>query len=157
MTERVVGRWIARAILVVGIVLLLGNWGEVTQAGTTSVDSVWDRIFAAREVVVAARVALMLGCFYLAGTFVALSVEGRWLVRAGPAGAEVEDLEDAQIVDEESTSFVEDLEGEMAKFRSDLATVKDGLAMASDNMVEVQQSIDVLFEAVDEMQERAEP
>jgi hypothetical protein len=149
VTERSVGRWIARAIVAAGIVALAFEWSDVSAMSGPPERSVWEQIFAAGEVVTAARIALILGCVYLTGTFVALSVEGRWLVRAGPAGAEVESLEDAQIVDEEATTYIEDLGRQVAKFRVDLAAVKDGVSVASDKIVELQDSIDVLFEAMD--------
>jgi hypothetical protein len=154
MTERRIGRWVARAVLAVGVVMVIVRWGDVSAAGGAPGDSVWDQIFAAREVVTAARVALILGCIYLAGTFIALSVEGRWLVRAGPAGAEVEDLRVAQILDEESRIVAEDVGREVTTLAADLVAVKDGVSVVSDKIVGLQDNVDILFEALDDIQDR---
>jgi hypothetical protein len=154
MTERRIGRWVARAVLAVGVVMVIVRWGDVSAAGGAPGDSVWDQIFAAREVVTAARVALILGCIYLAGTFIALSVEGRWLVRAGPAGAEVEDLRVAQILDEESRIVAEDVSREVTTLAADLVAVKDGVSAVSDKIVGLQDNVDILFEALDDIQDR---
>jgi hypothetical protein len=154
MTERRIGRWVARAVLAVGVVMVIVRWGDVSAAGGAPEDSVWDQIFAAREVVTAARVALILGCIYLAGTFIALSVEGRWLVRAGPAGAEVEGLRVAQILDEESRIVAEDVDREVTRLTADLVAVKDGVSVVSDKIVGLQDNVDILFEALDDIQDR---
>jgi hypothetical protein len=154
MTERRIGRWVARAVLAVGVVMVIVRWGAVSAAGGAPGDSVWDQIFAAREVVTAARVALILGCIYLAGTFIALSVEGRWLVRAGPAGAEVEGLRVAQILDEESRIVAEDVDREVTRLTADLVAVKDGVSVVSDKIVGLQDNVDILFEALDDIQDR---
>jgi hypothetical protein len=154
MTERRIGRWVARAVLTVGVVMVIFRWGAVSAAGGAPGDSVWDQIFAAREVVTAARIALILGCIYLAGTFIALSVEGRWLVRAGPAGAEVEGLRVAQILDEESRIVAEDVDREVTRLTADLVAVKDGVSVVSDKIVGLQDNVDILFEALDDIQDR---
>jgi hypothetical protein len=154
MTERRIGRWVARAVLAVGVVMVIVRWGAVSATGGAPGDSVWDQIFAAREVVTAARVALILGCIYLAGTFIALSVEGRWLVRAGPAGAEVEGLRVAQILDEESRIVAEDVDREVTRLTADLVAVKDGVSVVSDKIVGLQDNVDILFEALDDIQDR---
>jgi hypothetical protein len=134
--------------------MVIVRWGDVSAAGGAPEDSVWDQIFAAREVVTAARVALILGCIYLAGTFIALSVEGRWLVRAGPAGAEVEGLRVAQILDEESRIVAEDVDREVTRLTADLVAVKDGVSVVSDKIVGLQDNVDILFEALDDIQDR---
>jgi hypothetical protein len=152
VTERSLARWLARGILAAGVVVLIVRSGDVFGAGAGPDDSVWDQIFAAAEVVAAARLAVILGCIYLAGTFIALSVEGRWLVRAGPAGAEVEGLD--QIFDEDASSYIEELEGELVKLRADLATSKKAFASSSDRIVTLQESVDGLFEIVSDIQDR---
>jgi hypothetical protein len=146
MTERDLGRWIARAIVAAGVVFVAVRSTHVFGSPPGPDDSVWDQIFAATEVVAAARLAVILGCVYLAGTFVALSVEGRWLVRAGPAGAEVEGL--GEMFDEEAKGYIEELEGELAKLRADIAASRKAIAGSSDRILELEDSVDGLFEIV---------
>jgi hypothetical protein len=153
VSERELARWVARAIVAGGILFLIVRSSHVFGTVPAADESVWDQIFAATEVVAAARLAVVLGCVYLAGTFVALSVEGRWLVRAGPAGAEVEGLE-AEMFDEETKGYVEELEGELAKLRADVAACKKAFAGSSDRILALQESVDGLFDIVSGIRER---
>ena len=91
-------RWIAR---VIGLSLLLASlayvgwsWEDIAGVSppTPSASSL-ERVVAVPVVIAALRITLVVLSVYLTASAVGLLLEGRWLVRAGPSGAEVEPAE----------------------------------------------------------------
>jgi hypothetical protein len=88
-----------------------------------------ERVVAVPVVIAALRITLVVLSVYLTASAVGLLLEGRWLVRAGPSGAEVEP---AEMLDH----------------------LQDGSLLSADRLTYVEESVDQIWDVINELEDR---
>jgi hypothetical protein len=112
---RGIARALGIALLLGALSLVAGSWEDITAVSpvSPSAGSI-ERVVAVPVVVASLRIALVVLSVYLTASAVGLVLEGRWLVKAGPSGAEVEPAElldyfqDGSLVNEDRLTEVEE-------------------------------------------------
>jgi hypothetical protein len=130
--------WIyARGIArIVGMLLLLGacafiarSWRDIISVPTLSSSAgTLERLLAVPVVMAALRIAFVILSAYLTASAIGLLVEGRWLVRAGPSGAEVEP---AEMLDR----------------------LQDGSLLNEDRLTDMEESVDEIWDVISRLED----
>ena len=102
-------------MLFASLAYVAGSWEDIVgvSAPPPSAGSL-ERVVAVPVVIASLRIALVVLSVYLTASAVGLLLEGRWLVRAGPSGAEAEPAEmldyfqDGSLVNEDRLTYMEE-------------------------------------------------
>ncbi|MGH2817147.1 MAG: hypothetical protein ACRDJS_01655 [Actinomycetota bacterium] len=130
---RGIARLIGISLLFASLAYVAGSWEEIVGVSppSPSAGSV-ERVVAVPVVIAALRVALVILSVYLTASAVGLLLEGRWLVRAGPSGAEAEPAEmldyfqDGSLLNEDRLTDMEESVDEIWDVISRLEDPLDG-------------------------------
>jgi len=88
---RSVSRVVGIVLFMTALVFMAFGWDEIVDVPRPESDAnAIEQLVAARPVAISLRVGLIILTTYVLVSVAALVVEGRWLVKAGPTGAEVE-------------------------------------------------------------------
>lgn len=91
LSTRPIARAAVAVALLIGLAAVVLNWAALTRPLPPGSDTgVFEQIFGVTPVLAAIRIGTVILISYIAGSLVALGLEGRLLVKAGPAGAEVD-------------------------------------------------------------------
>jgi hypothetical protein len=109
---------------------VVGSWEDIAGASPPSPSaSSLERVVAVPVVIAALRITLVVLSVYLSASAVGLLLEGRWLVRAGPSGAEVEPAEM-------------------------LGSLQDGSLINEDRLTDLEQSVDEVWDVIGRLEDR---
>jgi hypothetical protein len=112
---RGIARLIGTSLLFASLAYVAGSWEDIVRVSVPppSAGSL-ERVVAVPIVIASLRIALVVLSVYLTASAVGLLLEGRWLVRAGPSGAEAEPAEmldffqDGSLVNEDRLTYMEE-------------------------------------------------
>ena len=91
---RGIARVIGLSLLLASLAYVGWSWEDIAAVSPPAPSaSSLERVVAVPVVIAALRITLVVLSVYLTASAVGLLLEGRWLVRAGPSGAEVEPAE----------------------------------------------------------------
>lgn len=124
-------RLVGVASLLAAALLIVFSWEEISQAPAIG-DSPFGQIFGARPVAIALRIAVAALSSYLFASIVGLSLEGRWVVKAGPGGAEVEPSRPLDLVrdgDEDAEERFSQLEEALQELWDALEALRDEVGL----------------------------
>lgn len=97
-----------------GVAYGLANWAALTASAPRPPNpSLWEQILLAPPLLTLMRLAILLGASYFVASLVGLVLEGRWISKAGPSGAEADPapaLESIQAAGEELDERMASLE-----------------------------------------------
>jgi hypothetical protein len=128
---RSIRAFLATSLFVAGLVFMALGWNEIAEPPSLRREATAvEHVIAARPVAISLRVALISLATYVLASVVALALEGRWLVKAGPAGAEVEPspaLESLKEANAELNERMAIVEETLEKVWESVETVQDDL------------------------------
>jgi hypothetical protein len=112
---RGIARLIGLLLLLASLAYIVGSWEDIVGISPPSPSAGnLERVVAVPIVIAGLRITLVVLSVYLTTCAIGLLLEGRWLVRAGPSGAEVEPaemldyLQDGSLVNEDRLTEVEE-------------------------------------------------
>jgi hypothetical protein len=112
---RRIARLIGISLLLASLAYVAGSWEDIVGVSSPSPSAgSLERVLAVPVVIASLRITLVILSVYLTASAVGLLLEGRWLVRAGPSGAEVEPAEmldffqDGSLVNEDRLTYMEE-------------------------------------------------
>jgi hypothetical protein len=112
---RGIARLIGLSLLLASLGYVAGSWEDIAGVSPPSPSAGnLERVVAVPIVIAGLRITLVVLSVYLTTCAIGLLLEGRWLVRAGPSGAEVEPAEmldyfqDGSLVNEDRLTEVEE-------------------------------------------------
>jgi hypothetical protein len=127
---RGIARIIGISLLFGGLAFVAGSWEDIVVVFPASPsDGSLERIVAVPVVIAALRITLVVLSVYLTASAVGLLLEGRWLVRAGPSGAEVEP---ADMLDR----------------------LQDGSLLNEDRLTDLEESVDEVWDVIGQLEDR---
>lgn len=98
MERKLTSLW-RSGVIVIAIVVAILNWPDIAQIHPTGPrPSAIDQIVLSPPVLISFRLGAILLVAYLATSILALSLEGRWLVRVGSRGVETDTLETDRLI-----------------------------------------------------------
>jgi len=126
---RGIARLIGLSLLLASLAYVAGSWEDIAGVSPPSPSAgSLERVLAVPVVVASLRITLVVLSVYLTSSAVGLLLEGRWLVRAGPSGAEVEPSEMLAPLQDESLTNEDrltDLEGSMDEVWDVISQLED--------------------------------
>jgi hypothetical protein len=127
---RGIARLIGLSLLIASLAYVVWSWKDIAGVSppSPSAGSV-ERVLAVPVVVASFRITLVVLSVYLTASAVGLLLEGRWLVRAGPSGAEVEPAEM-------------------------LAPLQDGSLTSEDRLTDLEASVDEMWDVIGQLEDR---
>lgn len=127
---RGIARLIGTSLLFASLAYVAGSWEDIVgvSAPPPSAGSL-ERVVAVPVVIASLRIALVVLSVYLTASAVGLLLEGRWLVRAGPSGAEAEP---AEMLDR----------------------LQDGSLLSAVRLTYVEESVDQIWDVINELEDR---
>jgi hypothetical protein len=127
---RGIARLIGVSLLFGSFAFVVGSWEDIAGVSPPSPSaSSLERVVAVPVVIAALRITLVVLSVYLSASAVGLLLEGRWLVRAGPSGAEVEPAEM-------------------------LGSLQDGSLINEDRLTDLEQSVDEVWDVIGRLEDR---
>ena len=129
---RGIGRLIGLSLLFASLAYVVGSWEDIVGVSPPppSAGSL-ERVVAVPVVIAALRITLIVFSVYLTTCAIGLLLEGRWLVRAGPSGAEVEPAEM-------------------------LAPLQDGSLTNDDRLTDLEASVDEVWDLIGQLEDRVD-
>lgn len=116
-STRSIARLAVATSLLVGLAAVILNWEPLARPLHIDPDAgALEQIFGVRPVTTAIRIGTVMLVSYVAGSVLALGLEGRLLIKAGPAGAEAEPAGALSQVERNSRDLAErivELEGSL--------------------------------------------
>jgi hypothetical protein len=129
---RGIARLIGISLLLASLAYVAASWEEIAGVSSPSPSAgSLERVVAVPVVVAALRIALVVLSVYLTASAVGLLLEGRWLVRAGPSGAEAEPAD-------------------MLDFFQDGSLVND------DRLTDLEASVDEVWDVIGQLEDRVD-
>src|SRR5918992_5812095 len=126
---RGIARLIGLSLLLASLAYVAGSWEDIAGVSPPSPSaSSLERVVAVPVVIAALRITLVVLSVYLTASAVGLLLEGRWLVRAGPSGAEVEPAEM-------------------------LAPLQDGSLTNDDRLTDLEESVDEVWDVIGQLED----
>jgi hypothetical protein len=112
---RGIARLIGLSLLLASLAYVAGSWEDIAGVAPPSPTAgSLERVVAVPVVIAGLRITLVVLSVYLTTCAIGLLLEGRWLVRAGPSGAEVEPAEmldyfqDGSLMNEDRLTYMEE-------------------------------------------------
>jgi hypothetical protein len=128
---RGIARLIGLSLLLASLAYVAASWEDIAGASPPSPTAgSLERVLAVPVVIAALRITLVVLSVYLTTCAVGLLLEGRWLVRAGPSGAEVEPAEM-------------------------LGPLQDGSLLNDDRLTDLEESLDEVWDVIGQLEGRS--
>jgi hypothetical protein len=130
LRPRGIARLIGISLLFTSLAYVAGSWEDIAGVSPPAPSaSSLERVVAVPVVIASLRITLVVLSVYLTACSIGLLLEGRWLVRAGPSGAEVEPAEM-------------------------LAPLQDGSLTNEDRLTGLEESVDEVWDVVGQLEDR---
>jgi hypothetical protein len=128
---RGIARLIGLSLLLASLAYVAASWEDIAGVSPPSPTAgSLERVLAVPVVIAALRITLVVLSVYLTASAVGLLLEGRWLVRAGPSGAEVEPAEM-------------------------LGPLQDGSLLNDDRLTDLEESLDEVWDVIGQLEGRS--
>jgi hypothetical protein len=122
---------IGLSLLLASLAYVAGSWEVIAGVSPPSPSAgSLERVLAVPVVIAALRTTLVVLSVYLTTCAIGLLLEGRWLVRAGPSGAEVEPAEM-------------------------LGPLQDGSLLNEDRLTDLEESLDEVWDVIGQLEGRS--
>jgi hypothetical protein len=122
---------IGLSLLLASLAYVAGSWEVIAGVSPPSPSAgSLERVLAVPVVIAALRITLVVLSVYLTTCAIGLLLEGRWLVRAGPSGAEVEPAEM-------------------------LGPLQDGSLLNDDRLTDLEESLDEVWDVIGQLEGRS--
>ena len=119
---------IGLSLLLASLAYVAGSWEVIAGVSPPSPSAgSLERVLAVPVVIAALRITLVVLSVYLTTCAIGLLLEGRWLVRAGPSGAEVEPAEM-------------------------LGPLQDGSLLNDDRLTDLEESLDEVWDVIGQLE-----
>jgi hypothetical protein len=129
---RGIARLIGLSLLLASLAYVAGSWEDIAGVVPPSPTAgSLERVLAVPVVLAGLRITLVALSVYLTTCAIGLLLEGRWLVRAGPSGAEVEPAEM-------------------------LAPLQDGSLTNDDRLTDLEASVDEVWDLIGQLEDRVD-
>jgi hypothetical protein len=123
---------IGLSLLLASLAYVAGSWEVIAGVSPPSPSAgSLERVLAVPVVSAALRITLVVLSVYLTTCAIGLLLEGRWLVRAGPSGAEVEPAEM-------------------------LGPLQDGSLLNDDRLTDLEESLDEVWDVIGQLEGRSD-
>ena len=123
---------IGLSLLLASLAYVAGSWEVIAGVSPPSASAgSLERVVAVPVVIAALRITLVVLSVYLTTCAIGLLLEGRWLVRAGPSGAEVEPAEM-------------------------LGPLQDGSLLNDDRLTDLEESLDEVWDVIGQIEGRSD-
>ena len=123
---------IGLSLLLASLAYVAGSWEVIAGVSPPSPSAgSLERVLAVPVVIAALRITLVVLSVYLTTCAIGLLLEGRWLVRAGPSGAEVEPAEM-------------------------LGPLQDGSLLNDDRLTDLEESLDEVWDVIGQLEGRSD-
>jgi hypothetical protein len=128
---RGIARLIGLSLLLASLAYVAGSWEDIAGVAPPSPTAgSLERVLAVPVVIAGLRITLVVLSVYLTTCAIGLLLEGRWLVRAGPSGAEVEPAEM-------------------------LGPLQDGSLLNDDRLTDLEESLDEVWDVIGQLEGRS--
>jgi hypothetical protein len=128
---RGIARLIGLSLLLASLAYVGGSWEDIAGVAPPSPTAgSLERVLAVPVVIAGFRITLVVLSVYLTTCAIGLLLEGRWLVRAGPSGAEVEPAEM-------------------------LGPLQDGSLLNDDRLTDLEESLDEVWDVIGQLEGRS--
>ena len=123
---------IGLSLLLASLAYVAGSWEVIAGVSPPSPSAgSLERVLAVPVVIASLRITLIVLSVYLTTCAIGLLLEGRWLVRAGPSGAEVEPAEM-------------------------LGPLQDGSLLNDDRLTDLEESLDEVWDVIGQLEGRSD-